>query len=428
MSKTYDLVLFGATGFTGQRMFDHLVANAHASLRWAIGGRDRHKLEVLLRKASGANSVPDALIADASDATAIDALVASTRVVIQAAGPYARYGENFFRACVEHETDYVDIGGETFFLQQMIAKYHAQAAERGVRMIPCAGYEALPFDLVTSWIVESIRERFNAACSEVKVIASFSTKGAGQAADVLSGGSVATLKNLLELDHSDCLSDPACLSIDMADVDSVRERHAYDFGAAFDEDIDAYRGPAFPAPFLNVPVVLRSSALYAEAGQPYGPDFRFVEGTHGRVFGADRRLQWAAASGVGAMFRGMNFVFKNDIGAVRYVLREFLDRFAPRPGEGPSDAALRESGYRLDVFGRSVWGDRIRGHVVGSGHPGYVSTAAMAVEAGLALAFDRERLPRFKGILTPATGLGTWFCERLKRAGIEFSLSEDSRP
>ena len=78
--------------------------------------------------------------------------------------------------------------------------------------------------------------------------------------------------------------------------------------------------------------------------------------------------------------------------------------------------------YRLDVFARSEKDHLVRGCLTGQGHPGYRSTGTMAAEAALALALDRERLPDFTGIVTPATGLGLAVRDRLKTAGIELSM------
>ena len=422
MERPYDLVLFGATGVTGREMYRHLAAHAPASLRWAIAGRSAARLETLLERHPPQGEAPGIVVADNEDASSVAAMIRGTRVILNAAGPYAVHGETFFRACVEHGTDYVDIGGETFFLQRMIRRYHEEAERNGTKLIPVAGYEALPFDLATLLAVRTLRERHDAACSDVKVIASFRTERSVRGEDGLSGGSVGTMKNLLAFDDVDAFNDPTCLLPESARSDDLRARHALDYLPRFDPDVEAVTGPLFPAPFLNVPVVLRSAWLHEQAGEPYGSSFRYREGTDLRSVTQSRPLQWIGASALGASYFGMSALFRWNLGPARAGLRRLMDVFGPAAGEGPSEAAMAGMDYRLDVFAVSPTGDPVRGSVTGRGHPGYRSTAAMSAEAALALAIDREKLPAFTGIVTPATGLGLGIRDRLKTAGIELAI------
>jgi short subunit dehydrogenase-like uncharacterized protein len=394
MPKTHDLVLFGATGVTGRQMCKHLIAHAPGSARWAVAGRSAAKLEALLDDLAPDGPAPEILIADSSDPDSIEAMIRNTRVLLHAAGPYAVHGETFFRACIESGTDYVDIGGETFFLQRMIDGYHAQAERVGVKLIPVAGYEALPFDLAALLAVRTLRERYDSDCREVKIVATFETRGGFSSDDGLSGGSVGTIKNILALDDVGVFNDPACLLPESARTEDV----------------------------LNVPVVLRSAYLYSEAGEPYGPAFRYREATSLRSITSWRPLQWLGASALGATYFGLSGLFRRELRFVRPAVKSALDLVGPAPGQGPSDASLDGTDYRLDIFALSESDEIVRGTLHGRGHPGYKSTATMAAEAGLALALDRDRLPAFTGIVTPATGLGLAIRARLKTAGIEMAV------
>ena len=422
MAKPYDLILFGATGVTGSQMCMHLVAHAPGTLRWAIAGRNPAKLEALLVELAPRGDAPSIVIADSEDAASIEGMIRSTRVLLHAAGPYAVHGEPFFRACVEHGTDYVDIGGETFFLQRMIRSYHDEAERRGVKLIPVAGYEALPFDLATLLAVRTLRERHDAACSGVKVVASFRTERSIRGEDGLSGGSIGTVKNILEFDDAGVYNDPACLLPESARSNELRTRNAVKFQPRFDPDVNAVTGPLFPAPFLNVPVVLRSAYLYEQAGEPYGPSFRYRESTSLRSFAEQRPMQWTAAALLGASYFGMATLLRVGWRLPRRAVKGFLDVVGPAPGQGPSDAAMEGMDYRLDIFAVAETGDIVRGFLTGRGHAGYRSTAAMAAESALALAIDRDRLPHFAGIVTPASGLGLGIRERLKAGGIELAM------
>jgi short subunit dehydrogenase-like uncharacterized protein len=422
MPKTHDLVLFGATGVTGRQMCKHLIAHAPGSARWAVAGRSAAKLEALLDDLAPDGPAPEILIADSSDPDSIEAMIRNTRVLLHAAGPYAVHGETFFRACIESGTDYVDIGGETFFLQRMIDGYHAQAERVGVKLIPVAGYEALPFDLAALLAVRTLRERYDSDCREVKIVATFETRGGFSSDDGLSGGSVGTIKNILALDDVGVFNDPACLLPESARTEDVRRRNAITLRPRFDSDVNAVTGPLVPAPFLNVPVVLRSAYLYSEAGEPYGPAFRYREATSLRSITSWRPLQWLGASALGATYFGLSGLFRRELRFVRPAVKSALDLVGPAPGQGPSDASLDGTDYRLDIFALSESDEIVRGTLHGRGHPGYKSTATMAAEAGLALALDRDRLPAFTGIVTPATGLGLAIRARLKTAGIEMAV------
>src|SRR5262245_29756614 len=155
---TYDVVIYGATGFTGRqaaRYFANRAPDAQ-SLRWAIAGRNREKLELVHR------SLPSdvgLIVADAKDTTAIDALVASTRVVLTTAGPYAAFGEPLLRACATRGVDYVDITGETAHVRRMIDRYHDAAKHSGARIVPFCGFDSIPSDLGVLLLVEHFRSR-----------------------------------------------------------------------------------------------------------------------------------------------------------------------------------------------------------------------------------------------------------------------------
>ncbi len=421
MAKSWDLVVYGATGVTGRQMCRHLIAHAPRSLRWAVGGRNVRKLEALLAELGSAGHAPGIVIADSEDRASVGSMIRDTRVLLNAAGPYATHGEIFFRACIDATTDYLDIGGETFFLKRMIESHHARAERAGVRLIPVAGYEALPFDLATLLAVRTLRERHDAACQEVKIVVSFETAGI-KADDGLSGGSVGTMKNILAMDDDGVYDDPACLLPAAARTRDIRRRNAVSYRPRLDPHVDAVTGPLFPAPFLNVPVVLRSAYLYGEAGEPYGPAFRYREATSLGSVVSQQPLQWIGASLLGASYFGLSTLFRRELRFARRTVKSALDLLGPAPGQGPSDASMDGMDYRLDVFALSEREDLVEGRLLGKGHPGYKSTATMAAEAALALALDRDRLPEFDGIVTPATGLGLAIRDRLKTAGIELAM------
>src|SRR5690606_7295224 len=149
--ERFDVVLFGATGFTGRLAALHLAGRAVGSpLRWAIAGRSRAKLEARAQElvdTFGPSCAPSIVVADLSDEASLRAMAAGARVVATTVGPYLPKGEPLVRACVEAGAHYADLAGEPLFVQQMIERYHARAAAARVKIIHAAGFDSIPHDL-----------------------------------------------------------------------------------------------------------------------------------------------------------------------------------------------------------------------------------------------------------------------------------------
>src|SRR5262249_16746613 len=148
--RDYDVVLYGASGFTGKQTVRYFAEKAHVGeVRWAIAGRNREKLEAVKTEIGGAVKDTDVLVADSRDQSAVDAIVSGTRVILTTAGPFALYGSNIVDACVRFKTHYVDITGETTWVRDLIDRYHNRAAADGTRIIPFCGFDSVPSDLGT---------------------------------------------------------------------------------------------------------------------------------------------------------------------------------------------------------------------------------------------------------------------------------------
>lgn len=432
-ARPFDVVLFGATGFTGrQAMLAMLRRGATQSLRWAVAGRRPDKLEALVAEwVPAAVERPGIVVADAEDSDSVHAMAAKARVLLNLAGPYARKGEVVVQACIASGTHYLDLSGETFWVQQMIARHHRAARTAEVKIIPCCGYEAFPFDIATLWMAEQIRERYDEPCREVKVVVSFTGKRIRGIADAVSGGTVASLSSLLELDNTDCVRNPACLlPPDATDAKEVAARNAYRFIPQFDEDVHAVTSPNIPAPFVNPPIVLRSCALMANEGWFTG-DFRYVEAMSMKSLvpevaflpdSATVPLQWAAAASLSAPLANLSAALAGPLRFERGAMRKVVDWLAPKPGRGPSEEALSGSGYGFELFAVSQSGKKLQGRLQAQGHPGYRSTPEMVVTAAIGLAKGTlGRTPHF-GVVTPASGLGIEAVGALREAGVTFSL------
>jgi len=432
-ATSFDVIVFGATGFTGRQAVSALVHRAASQpIRWAVAGRDARKLQQMVSELVPASAAqPGIVVADASDHEALHALAGKTRVVLNLAGPYARHGEAVVQACIAKGAHYLDLSGETFWVQRLIARHHRAAQGAKVKIIPCCGYEALPFDLATMWMADQLKKRYGEPCREVKLVVSFLGQRIKSVTDAVSGGTVASLSSLLEFDTTDCVRNPACLlPVDAVDGNEVAARNAYRFAPHFDEDVQAVTSPTIPAPFVNPPIVLRSRALTAD-NTLFASDFRYVESMSMKSLvpkvgflpdAATLPMQWAAAASLAVPLANISAAVAGPLRFERGAMRKLIDWLAPKSGQGPSEDALVNTGYAFELFATSTNGKKLKGRLDAQGHPGYRSTPEMAVSAALGLAKGTLGRTPHVGIVTPSTGLGLEAVEALREAGLAFSI------
>lgn len=431
-AKPFDVVILGATGFTGRQAV-RAMRRQGEGVRWAVAGRNVPAMQALVGDATRRGvSKPGVLLADTTDADALHTLAAQTKVLLNLAGPYALTGDAVVQACIASGTHHLDLTGETFWVRQLALRHHAAAQQAGVKIIPSCGYEVLPFDLATLWIADALRQRHGQACCEVKLVVSFTGKRVTSVSDAASGGTVASMRMLLEYDNTDSVRNMACLlPADRADAPAVARRNAIAWVPQYDADVGAVTAPTVPAPFINPPMVLRSWALIDDETL-FAPDFVYREGSHmGQMIkapafvpaAATLPLQFAAAASLAAPLAGLGATVAGPLAFQRNALRKLIERFAPKPGEGPSEAVLDGTGYAFDLFATGTGGARVRGRMEADGHPGYRSTPEMAVAVANGLALGTlGRTPHF-GIVTPASGLGLEAVPALRAAGVRFSLT-----
>jgi short subunit dehydrogenase-like uncharacterized protein len=402
-SRVHDLVLYGATGFVGRQTVVYIASHPGvkaAGLRWAMAGRNRGKLEQVQREVGGAAMEADIVTAAADDAAALDALAAGTGVVLSTAGPFALYGSALVAACVKHGTHYVDITGETPWVRELIDRHHLRAAESGARIIPFCGFDSVPSDLGARMMSQAMLARHRAPCTSVK--AGFSMRGG------LNGGTFASVVNILGGPGAKSFSDPFLLN--PAGVRPPQSAARADpVLPHYDADFKAWMAPFFMAP-INTRVVRRSAALLG-----YGSGFQYDEYLRvGRgVFGGAGAMSLSAGMGAGQAVMAFSPV------------RKLTGLLAPKPGEGPSEAAMNGGWFRCELVARSAAGNLLRGRVSGTGDPGNRATTKMVCEAALALAIDADRLPggaHVGGVLTPAAGLGDLLATRLRAAGLTLEV------
>lgn len=396
--RELDLVLFGATGFTGRLAARYLAANAPASLRWAIAGRDRLKLEVL-RRELGPVAPTGTLSVDSKDREAVADMTRSARVVASTAGPFAIYSDPVVEACVASRTHYADITGETPWVLRLIERHHARAAAEGTRIVPLCGFDAIPSDLGSWMVVDWIRRELAQPTRRVR--AAFTIGGGG-----LNGGTAASALSMAESGDMRALGNPFLLV--------PRERRQglearLRTRPSWDVRLGRWLAPFVMAPG-NTQVVLRSAALSTERGSPYGPTFAYEEALE-----LKGRLAAGAITGALAL---SGVALRTRVG------RALLRRLVPAPGQGPSEEAMARGFFRTRLLGEASDGRLALGELSYAGDAGNRSTVLMLSESALALALDSDRLPGQPagGVLTPATALGEVLVERLRRAGVRAAV------
>ena len=399
--RSYDVVLYGATGFVGRQTVAHFAAHADGA-RWALAGRSADKLEQVRQACGPGAAGAGIIVADAADPKALDALAAQAVVVLSTAGPFALYGSALVAACVAHRTHYVDITGETPWVRGLIDRHHAQAARDGTRIIPCCGFDSVPSDLGAWLVAEAVWQQHHEQCVSVK--ACHSMRGG------LNGGTLASALNLMETGQDKLLADPFLLNPSGTAPRNTAE-HADPVSAHRDADFDAWVGPFMMGP-VNTRVVRRTAALLAARGDAaYGAHFNYQEYLR---FGRGP-LAAAAAMGVSV---GMGV----GQAAMRLKAGRALARsMAVSPGQGPSEHTMDGGSFRCELVGKTASGKVVRGRVAGQGDPGNRATTKFVCESALALALQLQALPggeRGGGVLTPASGLGTVLARRLIAAGM----------
>jgi short subunit dehydrogenase-like uncharacterized protein len=377
-ARPHDLVLFGATGFTGGLIARYLARRlAGTPLRWALAGRDLHKLGKLRRELEREDPVMAELgliQASSDDHDGLRAMAGSTRSIITTVGPYQRHGEALVAACVEKGTDYFDLTGETSWWKSVVERYHERAQARDVIMVPCCGFESVPHDLGALFTARQLPPG-----QPMTIDAYVSARGQ------FSGGTWASA--LAEL------SSNAPRKKLGGGEGRKRAKPGFHYS-------DALGMWAVPAPTIEPLVVRRSAALLPE----FGGELQFREFFTFRS-PAQAAVAIAGVAGVVAL-------------AKLRPTRELLQRIRPQ-GTGPSAEKRARGWFRIDFVGRAG-GREVRTHVSG-GDPGYDETAKMISEAAITALEDRDQLP-LRGVLTPASGLGWPLIERLRAADIEFAV------
>lgn len=406
-SREFDVIVWGATGFTGTLVAEYLLRQygLNRDLRWAIAGRGQGKLDGL-RKTLGVKAGElETLVADSFDEDSLRELASRTRVVLTTVGPYALYGSALVNACVESGTHYCDLAGEVQWIRKMIDQHQERAQQTGARIVHCCGFDSVPMDIGVWFLQDEAKRRFGQYCKSITLLVK-AMKGTA------SGGTVASMMNLIEESRKD--RAVARILVSPYSLNPEGERQGPDERdqqtVLYDQDAESWTAP-FVMASVNTKVVRRSHAL---AGFPYGKDFRYHEAvmTGPGITGWTKGMIMTA--GIGSLVLGASFA------TTRKLLQKLV---LPEPGEGP-DRELQENGYfNLMQIGKLADGSLVRTRITGDQDPGYGSTSKMLSECAVCLA--KDDLAVGGGVWTPASAMGRPLLDRLQRnAGLTFELRD----
>jgi short subunit dehydrogenase-like uncharacterized protein len=382
MTRPFDLVLYGATGFTGRRTA-HALHALGGHFRWAIAGRDPKRVASL-----AAELGVEGIVADAADGEALAALAKSAKVVVSTAGPFALHSDTLVDACVANDTHWCDITGETAWVRRLIERHHEHATRTGTRIVPLCGFDSIPSDTCIERLEREAQQRFGEALREVEVC--WKLKGG------LNGGTMASAREIGASGDWKRMGDPLLLSPLTASAPDG-PRPSRDPSRPFRSSLDG----RWLAPFMMGPVdtrVVRRTRLLA------GLDPRTLAHREGHDLGG-----WAYAWGGALALGALGLLMVSAPG------RALLRWLSPAPGDGPTEARIASGSTRATFLGTTTSGRRLLLRLDAEGDAGNAVTVRCLVEAAQLLMEGTGSEPG--GVLTPVAAFGPALLKRLEATG-----------
>jgi len=386
--KPYDIVVFGASGYTGRLVAEYLAAEyGGTDLTWAMAGRSLEKL-ASVRTEMGISDAVALLEVDVDNPASVSEMVDACRVVITTVGPYQLYGDELVKQCAERGTDYVDLTGEPSWMHETIARFSEAAKLSGARIVHSCGFDSIPFDLGVYLLQQHAIEKTGEPIATVK--------GRVRAMNgTFSGGTIASMRATM----ASAKANPAIIQV-LTNPFALTEgftgpEQPAGMAPQYDEELQSWSAPFIMAP-INTKNIHRSNFLMAHR---YGEDFRYDE----MLLTGDGDQGKATAE----------FVAKDDS-----VAKSDL-----QPGDGPSKEERENGNYDAIFAGQACTGDLMISSVQGDRDPGYGSTSKMLAEAAMCLLHNPELASG--GLWTPAAALGDALIERLQaHAGLTFQIEQ----
>jgi len=390
MSREFDLIIFGASGFTGQIAVKYLDEN-YPTLNWAISGRNLEKLEKI---SENTKKKPKVFVADNENQESLSEIVKKANVIASLAGPFNKYSNNLVQECFNHGTHYVDITGENLWVRDLIDKYHSKAEEKGVFIIPSCGYDSIPSDMGAYFCHKMLNR-------PILYIDGYHTGNGG-----ISGGTTETGFTMNDYKTNHKIGNPFLLNPGDK-LTEMQKRNSKDtFSIRKINKINKWSAP-FVMAIANTRVVRRSASLLEKRQQSYGSNFVYNE------YMMTKKLSSAILITLGlAVLSSIMFT----------PLRKIFRPLFPTPGTGPSEKVQNEGWFESIFVVEDEDNNKFKFRVFGEGDPGYKSTARFICESALSIALDREKISNkiSGGVLTTASGLGDVLIKRLKASGVLF--------
>ncbi len=382
-SRELDVVLFGATGFTGGLTAEYLARQGPDGLRWGLAGRNLAKLEQVRDALGEAGAGVELIVADSGDPVALADLAARTQVVLSTVGPYVGRGEALVGACADAGTDYCDITGEGEFVDRMYVAHHQTAVASGARLVHGCGFDSIPHDLGAMFTVEHLP-------ADVPI----DMRGVVRAGGLPSGGTFeTTLTGMSRVRH---IREAAQARKRVEPRPEGRSSRAV-AGKPHRDEVLGYW--LLPLPTMDPAIVARSGAALPS----YGPKFRYSH------YAGTKTLPYAVGGAVVMAGLGLAAQLK--------LTRDLLMKWYPA-GDGPDPERRERSWFSVDFVGEAG-GETVHTRVSG-GDPGYTETAMMLAESGLCLAFDDN--PEVAGQVTTAQAMGGNLLARVQAGGLKFEV------
>ncbi len=399
--KKLDLVIWGATGFTGKLVCEYITNSYNSKdLNWTIAGRNEEKLLKLKNRLNIKNSI---LIGNSNDKSSLEKICGKTKVICSTVGPYALYGTNLIHACIKMKTNYCDISGETQWIRKIIDTFHEKAKKQKIKIVNSCGFDSIPSDMGVYFCQSNYYKENGEYANEINMRVA-GTRGG------FSGGTYNSLTNVIHeasLNKSvrKILNNPYGLNPineqsgpDKKDLKSVE----------YDNEAKSWIAP-FVMAGINTKIVRRSNALL---NYKYGNSFLYSE---------------AVLVGNGILGKIIGYLSLIPILMVIQkkgsVIKKIVDLFVPKAGEGPSKKQ-RENGFFSLKFFFGNNRQRYLAKVTGDMDPGYGSTSKMLAECAICLALE-DTLNENYGVITPSVAFEENILERLQNnAGLEFSMKK----
>jgi short subunit dehydrogenase-like uncharacterized protein len=386
MTKEFDIIVYGATGFTGRLVAEYLAKEyaSDTSIKWAMAGRSADKL-VQVRDEIGAPSTTPLVVADANDAASMQAMVARTRCILTTVGPYQLYGSDLVALCAKSGTDYVDLCGEPVWMRHMIDANLQAAQQSGARIVFSCGFDSIPFDLGVFYLQELAKQNWGKTSNRIK-------GRVRKMQGTFSGGTAASLKATLVSAKQNpaemqLLLNPFSLVPGFSGAEQPHGNKPY-----FDDTLNTWVAPFIMAA-INTRNVHRSNALL---GFAYGEDFIYDEMM---MTGPGEKGEATANAVAGDKSMGKEG--------------------GPKPGEGPSKEEREAGFYDVLFVAEGPNGEVLKASVSGDLDPGYGSTCKMITESAICLV--KEARDTKGGIWTTAPAMGDKLIKRLtQHAGLTF--------